>query len=221
MQKKRTSPVFWLAFVGVIVAVVVLTAPEETSKKGTTKPSTTKKKTADSLFTEEDYKAKFEPLNSAPKNAFMPVVMKKTGAPGESAMPNALPLAITGGEAGWMYTGTAEVDGRIQAVVENPGTGQGDFLSVGQHWKKGRVISVTDSLLVFEGGDGQQVTVKMQEKLSTGSMVAGGFSPVRVNSGAGTGAGLRGNIGPLTIRPDGQQQPNGGNQAVEGEGIAN
>jgi len=220
MQKKRTSPVFWIAFIGLVIAVFVFLSPEDAAKKGTVKNTPPKKKTADSLFTEEDYKAKFEPLNSNPKNAFMPVVMRKVGTPGESAAPNALPLSITGGEAGWMYTGTAEVDGKIQAVIENPGTGQGDFLSVGQNWKKGRVVSVTDSLLVFASEDGQHVTVKMQEKLSTGSMVAGGFSPVRVNSGGAGGGRLRGNIGPLTIQPDGVQQP-AGTQTIEGEGNAN
>lgn len=209
--KKKTSPVFWLLIIGVGAAAFVLTSPEESGKKTTATRNPAKKVVSTSLITEEDLKAKFDRVNNPAKNAFMPVVKKTAGL--DNASPSGLPIALTGGESGWTYTGTAAVDGRIQAVVENPGTGQGDFLSVGQTWKKAKVVAVTESSLTLEGSDGQQVTVKMQEKLSSSSMLAGGFAPINIEPG------LRGQIGPVAVRPEGGAPA--GSVASEGEGNAN
>ena len=202
MQKKRTSPVFWLALIGLGGAAYVLTTPEAPGKKTPTTQSSRKKSESQSLFTEADYKAKFDPLNTPTKNAFMPLVVRSGGGSGNAGIPNAVPTDFTGGEGGWTYTGTASVDGRIQAVVENQGTGQGDFLSVGQAWKKSKVVAVTDSSLVLEGDSGQQVTIKMQEKLNTGSpLMAEGFAPVNVPPGS-----LNGPSGPISVQPDQNNQ---------------
>lgn len=210
--KKKTSPVIWLLLIGVGAAAFVLTSPEEVAKRTTATRNPSKKAITTSLITEEDLKAKFDRVNNPVKNAFMPVVRKSSAL--ANASPSALPAELTGGESGWAYTGTAAVDGRIQAVVENPGTGQGDFLSVGQSWKNARVVAVTESSLTLEGKDGQQVTVKMQEKLSSSSMLAGGFAPVDISQG------LRGQIGPVAVRPEGGA-PSAGTVASEGEGNAN
>ncbi|MBC8065801.1 MAG: hypothetical protein H7Y17_13295 [Chlorobia bacterium] len=209
--KKKTSPILWIALLSVGAAAYVLTTPEVAPKKTTVRKTSPKKTTVVSLITEEDLKASFERVNNPVKNAFMPFV-KKSSADTTQSSPNSLPAEFTGGEAGWAYTGTAAVDGRIQAVVENQGTGQGDFLSVGQNWKKARVVAVTESTLVLEGMSGQQITVKMQEKLSSSSMLAGGFAPVNVNQG------LRGQIGPVAVRPEGAPT---GAVASEGDGNAN
>ena len=210
-QKKKTSPIFWVVIIGVGVAAYVLTTPEDAAKKVSTAKTSSKKSAVTSLITEEDLKAKFDRVNNPVKNAFMPVV-RKSSAGTTAGAPNGLPSELTGGEAGWAYTGTAAVDGRIQAVVENQGTGQGDFLSVGQKWKSAKVVAVTESTLVLEGMGGQQVTVKMQEKLSSSSMVAGGFAPLNVAQG------LQGPIGTVAVRPEGAPA---GTVASEGEGNAN
>lgn len=216
MQKKRTSPLVWIVLIGGGVAAYMFTTPQDTPHRATTTKKTTRKKAADTLFTEADYKAKFEALNTEPKNAFMPVIMRQNGTSESAGTPNALPTALTGGEGGWAYTGTAEVDGKIQAVVENPSTGQGDFLFVGQRWKSARVVAITDSTLVLEGPSGQQVTIKMLEKLSSGSMMAGGgLAPVNVNPA------LRGAIGPLSVRPTAGMNPNQGAPSAEGDSNAN
>jgi hypothetical protein len=194
-SKKKTSPVFWLALIGLGAAAFVLTSPPDEAKKTTVRKPVTRKADVVTLITKEDLTAKFDPVNITAKNAFMPYVKKSTGDSAQAA-PNALPSVLTNGESGWVYTGTAEVDGRIQAVVENQASGQGDFLSVGQNWKNARVVAVTESKLVLEGKDGQQVTVMMQEKLGSNSMVAGGFAPVNINP-----SGLRGPIGPVVIQP--------------------
>lgn len=209
--KKKTSPIFWVAILGLGAVAYVFTTPEEPTKKVTTTRNNSRKTTTVSLITEEDLKAKFDRVNIAAKNAFKPVI-KKISAEAGSVSPSALPLSFTGGESGWIYTGTASVDGRIQAVVENHGTGQGDFLSVGQKWKQSRVVAVTESSLILESADGQQATIKMQEKLSGTSMTAGGFAPVDVNPG------LRGPIGPLAVRPESAGQET---VASEGDGNAN
>jgi hypothetical protein len=208
--KKKTSPIFWVALLGLGAAAFVLTTPDD-APKGTTKPRTTNKKAPpSSLFTAEDLKAKFARVNKPAQNAFMPVV-RKASADGDGGAPNSLPAELTGGESGWAYTGTAAVDGKIQAVVENQSTGQGDFLSVGQKWKNARVVAVTESTLVLEGPSGQEVTVMMQEKLSSSSMVAGGFAPVNVSQG------LQGPIGSVAVRPETPPATS----ASEGEGNAN
>jgi len=197
---------------GLAIGAFVMTSSDDTPKKAVATNNATKKKAADGLFTDEDYKAKFEPLNTTAKNAFMPIVMRKGAGGVESTAPNALPTLLTGGEGGWSYTGTAEIDGHIQAIVENPSTGQGDFLSVGQTWKKAKVIAVTDSTLILEGPDGQQVTIKMLDKLSGGTTVAAtGFAPVNPNGASGP---LRGRIGRLGIQPAGAVPAP---QAVEGD----
>lgn len=214
MQKKKTSPVFWLALAAVAIAIYVLTTPQEAAKRSTAARTPTKKKEVASTFTPEDYSAKFEPVTVAPKNSFMPVVMKTVAGGTVSTAPNAIGIDLTGGEAGWAYTGTAEVNGHIQAVVENAATGQGDFLSVGQNWKKAKVVAITDSALTLQGATGNQVTIRMQEKLASSSIAAGGFAPVKVNSN------LNGQIGgPVAIRPENTNQ--GATVASEGEGNAN
>jgi hypothetical protein len=214
MQKKKTSPVFWLALVAVAIAIFVLTSPQDAAKHSTAARVTPKKKAITSTFMPEDYSTKFEPVTVAPKNSFMPVVMKSISGSMAASAPNAIGTDLTGGEAGWAYTGTAEVNGHIQAVVENSGTGQGDFLSVGQNWKKAKVVSITDSALTLQGSSGNQVTIRMQEKLASSSIAAGGFAPVKVNSN------LNGQIGgPVAIRPENTNQ--GATAANEGEGNAN
>ena len=172
MQKKKTSPVFWLAVIAAVVAIFVLASPQEPPKSPAASRKATSKKATATLYTDADYKAKFEPVNNPAKNAFMPLVFKSSG--GDTTAPNSLPAQFTGGDGGWAYTGTAEVNGRIQAVVENQGTGQGDFLSIGQKWKQSKVVGVTESSLTLEGG----------------------FKPLAVNNG------LQGQIGPVTLRPE-------------------
>lgn len=212
MEKKKTSPVFWIALIAIAAAAYIMTEPQAPAKKTTAGRTTSKKKVTASLYTDEDFKAKFSPVNNPVKNAFMPLVAK--GATGQSGTPNGLPSDLTGGETGWTYTGTASVDGRIQAVVENLSTGQGDFLTFGQKWKTSRVVAVTETSLTLEGTNGQTVTVKMQEKLSNIATLAPGFAPVNVTA---TPA-LQGQIGSVTIRPDGNLA---GASASEGEGNAN
>jgi hypothetical protein len=215
--KKKTSPILWVALIGIGVAAYVLTEPDATSKKSTTTRNNNRSRTVvASLITEEDRTAKrtdFKPVNTQAKNAFMPVIRKASAE--LSGVPNSLPIAFTGGESGWTYTGTASVDGRIQAVVENKATGQGDFLSVGQNWKNARVAAVTESTLVLVGMNGEEITVKMQESLGSGtSIMAGGFAPVQVRPGAG----LSGPIGPVAVRPT---NPPAGAMASEGESNGN
>lgn len=60
-----------------------------------------------------------------------------------------LPTNLTNGESGWTFTGTMTVDGSTNALIENPGTGDGVFLRVGQTWKNARLTSVKEKALVF------------------------------------------------------------------------
>jgi hypothetical protein len=66
---------------------------------------------------------------------------------------DSIPANLTAGESGWTFTGTMTVDGTTNALIENPTTGDGVFLRVGQTWKNARLISVRDKGLVFTAVD--------------------------------------------------------------------
>lgn len=152
------KPVFWVAVVGVGIAGYVLTTPEEVvavkSKKPVPKRSTNK---ALAAFTEEDFKATFQPYSGPAKNVFRPIIVRRTGTLGSAdGAANAIPLDFTGGSAGWVYTGSAEVDGIPTALLENRSTGDGVFLRSGERWKNSVVIRITPTSMGMRGPSGDK-----------------------------------------------------------------
>jgi hypothetical protein len=168
--------------------------PVPTVKKATV-PKSTKK--GEVVYLPEDFKAKFASLNTPVKNTFKPLVVKTVAArTGPSAVLNNLPPEFAGGEQNWIYTGSAEIDGVLQALLENKTTGDNVFLRVGDTWKGISVEEITDDTLVLSSPDtGTTRTLRLPtEDLPVAG--PGGFSPASVNPG------LRGNIGPMSIQPD-------------------
>jgi hypothetical protein len=185
------------------VGLVGITYLMTSSDDGTPAKKNNRSRTASSSrgkasqYTEEDYKAKFPVLNSSVKNSFRPIIARTTMTLEAPEGPTGIPADLAGGEAGWTYTGTVEVNGVTQALLENPTTGAGDFVRVGDTWKKARVMGITQTEILLSGPAGT-AKIKLrgtEEALPTGGIMA----PARVRPP------ISGPIGPLSIQPE---QPN-------------
>lgn len=160
----------------VIVAIWFLTdKPAERPAPGPRRPpagarSSSSSKSAGSIFVAEDYNTKFANLNLPVKNAFRPLVVPAApGSAGISALaPNEIPKDFADGKDVWTYTGTAIVDGVPMALVENAATGEGEFLKVGQRWKKAVVRKITPITLVMEGPNGRVRTMDLLKEVGDG-----------------------------------------------------
>lgn len=187
-ETKRTSPVFWVALLGLGAAAYVFTTPEEPTTARKVQRPAAKKTQLEGGFLEEDYKAKFAKVSDPVKNAFLPQVVSSKGG---VAGPNTLP----GGS--WVFTGTAELNGSRSALVENASTGEGRFLSVGDAWETFTVASIRDTALVLRGPDGSSRTVSVEGEVQG---MEGGEPPLVLSTPAGAGP-LRGPIGNVDVRP--------------------
>lgn len=149
-------------------------------------------------YTQEDLDARFAPLNGSFKNAFKPIVVKQPTTVGSGAAVNVVPPAFAGGEANWMYTGTAEIDGVLQALLENRTSGESMFLRVGDTWKGTLIQSISEDSIMLSASDGEEVTLHLPSDEEV-PLTAGGFAPAQV-----TNPPLRGDIslGPLTAQPE-------------------
>jgi hypothetical protein len=205
--------VLYMAALAVVAATWLFLNPPDAGSAKRAKRSVAKTVTTTkaSLYTQEDYKAKFSPVNLTARDAFKPLIARTDRALEAPEGPSGIPPALAGGVAGWTYTGTVEVDGVVQAVLENPTTGEGEFVKVGDSWKTARVMSITPTDIILSGPSGTAKTVRLQ---GTGQPLASGtLAPASVGP-------LRGPIGPLTVRPERRNQP-GQATAAEGNSDAN
>ncbi|MBV6458126.1 MAG: hypothetical protein HONBIEJF_01249 [Fimbriimonadaceae bacterium] len=151
------KPIFWVGVlavggIGYMATEGEAKKPNVVPKVATRKVSTSKKASA---FTDEDRKAQFAPVNITFKNAFQPIVARKSGGFGSGeGSANGLPTDFTGGVAGWIYTGSAEIDGVAMALLENRTTGEGVFLKSGERWKSAAVVSIYPDSVVMRGPSG-------------------------------------------------------------------
>lgn len=187
------KPIFWIGIAAVGAIAWVATTPETVERKsgsGTrvARQKTSKKKSV-VQFTQEDQDAKFAPLSAQMKNAFQPIVIRKGGGFGSGdGAANAIPLDFTGGDGGWVYTGTAEIDGSITALLENRTSGDGVFLKAGQRWKSAAVNKILPDAVVMTGPSGTKTFTLVNEE---SPRMASGYSPAPVN----VPPSLRGQIG--------------------------
>ncbi|MBS1719514.1 MAG: hypothetical protein JST35_03600 [Armatimonadetes bacterium] len=144
------------------VALFLLTQPQEEVK---TRPSTKKlarKADKNSIFIDQDYTAKFESVATPVRNTFKPLLTKDAGKNSvDEGKPNGIPQGLAEGEANWIYTGLATIDGKAQALVENPTTGDSEFLVRGQKWKSCTVVDMSSESLVLRSQDGETVTISI------------------------------------------------------------
>lgn len=195
-----------LAAYFVLMPMLSPAPPAKTATKTTAKPLP---KGAPDAFLPIDAQAHFTQVSAPLKDSFKPLIAIKAKVSAASAMPNVLPPEFAGGEQNWSYTGSAQIDGILQALLENKGTGDSIFLRVGDSWKGISVEEITDDSLVLASPEtgGQKKLTLPTEEMSPGNGGPNGFAPAQINNPP-----LRGNIGPLTAVPDptAQQDPNGG-----------
>ncbi|HVL39336.1 MAG TPA: hypothetical protein VM328_08105 [Fimbriimonadaceae bacterium] len=196
---KISRPVLYTGLFAVAVAAYVLTSEEPpTGARRTPKPTAKKVEQQNRGFTEADYRDPFPPVNERARNAFMPLVRRSEPSVVGITPPegNAISEGITG-EAGWIYTGMAEVNGVKQGLVENTVTGEGEFIKPGQRWKKGTVLTVTPDRLTLMGNDGVVHRMRILDEASALPLASGsGFQPLD--------PGIRGPIGNpnIEVRPE-------------------
>ena len=211
---KISKPVMYLGIVAGIAAVWIFLNPGDTpaGKRAAHKAPTTSVSSKQVVYTQEDYTAKFTPVNITAKNAFKPIIARRNPLQSPEG-PSGIPPALAGGEAGWTYTGTVEVDGVVQALLENPTTGAGQFVKVGETWKNARVMEINGEKIVLSGPAGTALTVRLHGPEEAAAPPTG-MAPARVQPP------LTGRIGALSVRPiQGNQQ--GQAAAAEGNGDGN
>lgn len=221
MLKSLSKPMQYLVMGGLAIIVYLLLSPmlfpetpRTTKKRPVAKKSTRK---GQQVYTAEDMTASFDPVNLPVKNVFKPIVAKAVKSPGSATQMNSLPPAFAGGEANWVYTGTAEVDGVLQALVENKSSGDSVFLKVGDEWKGIYVEQITDDTLILSSattGTDYTLTLPVED---TGGTPSNSINPNNSNQP------LNGPIGPLTIQPDPSmmQGMTGGNGGTNFNGFGN
>jgi uncharacterized membrane protein YgcG len=181
----KNNRMFWVIFISVSVAAAIYVYFDDSAPKiGVAKKKTLRTTTAKKdEYLPEDYTAKFTPIQRAtaaePRNAFKPLVFRKKD--GLSTLPtisNIIPPAFAGGQTGWTFTGIAEVDGTMNALVENSATGEGEYLKPGQSWKACKVLTVTQESIVLLGDEGVARTVSLINP--DGSYEGGPVGPMTV-----------------------------------------
>jgi hypothetical protein len=201
---KISRPVLYTAIGAIAIAAFVLTegeAPKAPSKKPKVKQSGPMAK--DRLgFLPEDYeKTPFSPVAFATSNRFQPLVSRTRTSADYALAPDSVPAELAGGDPNWVYTGTAEIDGKPTALLDNRVTGESEFVNQGQRWKRATVSQILPQGLVLATPSGKKVKLTLSNGESTiypGSpRYASGFQPVNP-------ANLRGPIGGegFGIRPE-------------------
>jgi uncharacterized membrane protein YgcG len=215
MFKSLSKPVQWMVLGSLLIVAYLLLEPmlfPEDAPHVARTVIPKKSSTKGDMFLKEDYTAHFERVATTPKDNFKPIVYKVPNVKIANAQMNIIPPAFAGGEQNWSYTGSAEIDGVLEALLENKVTGDNVFLKVGDTWKGISVEEITDDTLVLAS---PETGLEKKLELPTEDTPAAGFAPVNPP--------LRGNIGPLGVQPDGSaMQPDmTGNGMDNGNGNGN
>ncbi|HXH61284.1 MAG TPA: hypothetical protein VNI20_07985 [Fimbriimonadaceae bacterium] len=186
MAKASRGTIYGILGVVVVAALVFVSSPSTKSGLSATKPKSGSRASAkDDKFDERDRTATFDRLNEPIKNTFRPLVARAdVGVSGSGLAPNEFPSAYTGGERGWLYTGTVIVDDVPSASVENQTTGEGYFLKVGEHVKGATISQIAPTYIVIAGINGQSLRLDLlREKPSPGDVAytATTVAPVKPN----------------------------------------
>jgi hypothetical protein len=93
--------------------------------------------------------------------------------------PNSVPAELTGGDANWVYTGTAIVDESPSALLENRVSFEGDFVKQGQTWKGAKVERIAPDSITLVGASGREYVLRLVEpELESLQSGNGGLRPV-------------------------------------------
>lgn len=208
--KEISTPVLALGGIGGVVVLSLLVSdmlaakPIESSISRRKVSAKGKDQKANEPILESDYKAKFAVLTEKTKDAFQPLVVRKTaplapmpGMPGAPA-PNQIPAELAGGEPTWAFTGYAEVNGNGQALIENTGSGDSVFLSPGEKWRNLQVKSISSQALIVAGKEGKVRSIPVGDRPSE-QPAAVGVQPNGTVAPVDPSSALKGAIGAGTV----------------------
>jgi len=208
---KLSRPVLYLLILGVGVIAWLMTSGDSShagGKRPVAKRAAAKK---DKLgFLPEDYNPpKFEPALATASGKFEPLVSRTQTATQLALSPDAVPAELAGGDPNWVYTGTAEIDGKPTALLENRVTAESDFVNQGQSWKRSQVAQILPQGLVLAGPSGRKVKLTLNTGEATVGSGAGSGDGRLVNGFRPVNPALSGPIGNgITVRPDRNGQRN-------------
>jgi hypothetical protein len=137
------------------------------------------------------------------RNSFQPLVMRKSNALADAlAAAGGIPADFAGGDPNWICTGSAEVDGVLQALIENRNTSEGVFLKQGDHWKNCVVSQVEEDnvTLVGPGGVAKVIHVKQDDSTNPADDAAG-TTPFQPQLNGPIGGGAQTSGGQVTEAP--------------------
>jgi hypothetical protein len=192
----KDVPPIIIGGMGLVAVVLAYNAAFPTSTPraaSSSKPLTKKNSGQPAIFTKDDYSIHFASLTQPVKNTFQPLVIRKNG---NSSNPGSAPLTFVG-EAGWIFTGTAQVNGVVQGLLENTKTGDSEFVTKGQHWKLSTIGDITPDSLTLYGAGGSLYVMQIgsSSEPAPGSDVNANSSVAPVN----VPPGMVGPIGPNDI----------------------
>ena len=166
-------------FAGALYATAPSDAPPVAKKPDAVRKSAVL--TGDDQLTDADYNAKFQHvIIVSPKDVFKPVVYRQTGGKSSNDA-NAIPSQDTGGDANWTFNGTGEDNGVMQALFQNSTTGDGVFVTRGQHWKQLVVEEVTADSCTISGPTGKKKLVPVLTEATPAGVAANAAVVAPVN----------------------------------------
>lgn len=134
---------------------------------------TTPKTQGEDEVTEADYHVRFDHPKAKLRNVFLP----GGGAENEIGIQpmdiDHIPAELAGGESNWTFTGLAQIDGSMMALLENSEKHQGGFVKQGEHWKGALVKKITPESIVLVDSDGtEQVIMRFNPNKPTKNAAA-------------------------------------------------
>jgi hypothetical protein len=199
---KLSKPVLYMLLTTLVVAVyLIATPPAPTHHTKLPKPIVTVKAT-DAQFQPEDYTAHFAPTVLVTRNAFQPLVMRKSNLLAQQlAAAGNIPAEFAGGDPNWICTGSAQVDGVLQGLIEKKTTSDGVFLKQGDHWKNCVVSQVMEDSVVLVGPGGEAKTIHVKQDEASGEELDAGNNPVQPQLNGPIGGGPQVSGGQVTQVP--------------------
>jgi hypothetical protein len=191
---KMSRPVMYLLLGTIVVALYLLATPPTSPTKKKTTPRPRVSIQASSVdYQPVDYTAHFDKPLLVSRDAFNPLVARKSNALAQAlAAAGNIPAEFTGGDPNWSCTGSAQVDGLLQVLVENKSTGDGVFLKQGDHWKQAVVAQVMEDGVVLVGPSGEPKTIHVKQDTTPEELdLNGSTEPVQpqLNGPIGSGGG--------------------------------
>lgn len=220
MKSQTNSRIIWYAVGGLVLLVIAWIATSSNDTPTVAKKKLTTPKVASSgedQFTDQDYSAHFASVAlPASKDAFKPLVYRKdVAARNGAAQLNAIPSDFAGGDANWLYTGTAAVDGVPEALFENKSTGEGVFVQHGAHWKNATVQEITPTTVLLDGPSGTKLLQLVSEEPVAAATTTPGATPAAGANGTApvtppVNGALTGPIDNSTVTPTADASTTGG-----------